>query len=209
MAEDTKQDEKTEQKEEINLARFMSSMRLSTEISEPVQMLQDEMQTITEAVSDEDRVISGLAALLYNIDITTGRFEKGMALEAMAKIDQIVSDQVNEIIHNAQFKEVESDWRSLDDLIKQTNFKADIMIDILDVSKDELYEDFEDNSVDITGSNLLAESRSAPLWDCTILNTRPGTNSGFKPWERLQRPAIRRSSVRCHPNFSDVIPLKS
>jgi type VI secretion system protein ImpC len=154
MAEDTKQDEKTEQKEEINLQRFMSSMRLSTEISEPVQMLQDEMQTITEAVSDEDRFISGMAALLYNIDITTGRFEKGKALEAMAKIDQIVNDQVNEIIHNAQFKELESNWRSLDDLIKQTNFKADIMIDILDVSKDELYEDFEDNSVDITGSNL-------------------------------------------------------
>jgi len=155
MAEDTKQETKTEEKsEEINLQRFLSSMRLSTEIGEPVQMLQDDMKTVTDDVSDQDRFISGLAALLFNVDTTAGRFEKGTALEIIAKIDNLVNDQVNEIIHNDQFKSVESNWRSLDDLIKTTNFKADVMIDILDVSKEELYDDFEMNSVDITGSDL-------------------------------------------------------
>jgi len=109
MAEDTQQETKTEEKsEEINLQRFLSSMRLSTEVGEPVQMLQDDMKTVTDDVSDQDRFISGLAALLYNIDTTAGRFEKGTALEIIAKIDNLVNDQVNQIIHNDQFKSVES-----------------------------------------------------------------------------------------------------
>lgn len=49
---------------------------------------------------------------------------------------------------------MESTWRSLQDLVTHTNFKANIMIDILDVHKDELYEDFENNSVDLTGGAL-------------------------------------------------------
>ena len=66
----------------------------------------------------------------------------------------MVNDQVNEIIHHEKFKAVETNWLSLNDLILHTNFKADIMIDILDVGKDELFEDFESNAVDITGSEL-------------------------------------------------------
>ena len=49
-------------------------------------------------------------------------------------------------MHHEQFKQMESNWRSLNDLIMNTNFKADVMIDILDVHKDELYEDFESNA---------------------------------------------------------------
>jgi type VI secretion system protein ImpC len=155
MAEETKEKVKTEEKvETLDLKRFLSSMRLDVEAAEPVPMLQDELQTIAEDVSDEDRFISGLAALLMNIDTSVGRFDKGMAQEVIAGIDVMINDQINEIMHHEQFKEIESNWRSLNDLILNTNFRADVMIDILDVTKDELYEDFESNAVDITGSAL-------------------------------------------------------
>jgi type VI secretion system protein ImpC len=155
MAEDTNEKVKTEEEvETLDLKRFLSSMRLSTEVAEPVPMLQEDLATVVEEVSDEDRFISGLAALLMNIDTTAGRFDKATAYEVIGRIDQMVNAQINEIIHHAQFKEVESNWRSLNDLILNTNFKADVMIDILDVSKDELHEDFENNAVDITGSAL-------------------------------------------------------
>lgn len=155
MADETLQATTTEEKTEtLDLKRFLSSMRLSTEVSEPVPMVQDGLMTVNENVSDEDRFISGLAALLLNIDPTTGRFDKAMIQNLVANIDQTVNDQLNEIIHQEAFKQVESNWRSLNDLILNTNFKADVMIDILDVSKDELYEDFESNAVDITGSAL-------------------------------------------------------
>ncbi len=153
MAEETKVDEQTEEKT-LDLKRFLSSMRLNTEVSEPVPMLQNDLKEIQKDVSEEDRFISGMAALLLNVEPVDGKFDKGGILEVIANIDDIVNDQINQIIHNKEFKELESNWRSLNDLILNTNFKADVMIDILDVGKDELFEDFENNAVDITGSAL-------------------------------------------------------
>jgi type VI secretion system protein ImpC len=140
--------------EKIDLGRLLSSMRYESEVGEPVPMLQDDLQTVNADVSDKDRFISGMAALLLNVDTTAGRFDKGSVQELIARINTIVSAQVNEIIHHDKFRELESSWLSLDQLIKETNFKADIMIDILDVSKEELAEDFENNAVDISGSAL-------------------------------------------------------
>jgi type VI secretion system protein ImpC len=155
MVEETKQAVKTEEKtEELDLKRFLSSMRLRTEIKEAVPMIQDNLQVVREDVSEEDRFLSGMAALLLNVDKTAGRLDKGSVQELIARIDQTVNDQINEIIHHHNFKKMESNWRSLNDLILNTNFKADIMIDILDVDKEELFDDFEANAVDITGSAL-------------------------------------------------------
>jgi len=155
MADTTIQAEKTEEKTgELDLKRFLSSMRLSTEAKESVPMVQDNLQVVKEDVSDEDRFLSGMAALLLNVDKSSKRLDKGSIQELIARIDQAVNDQINEIIHHEKFKIMESTWRSLNDLVLNTNFKADIMIDILDVGKDELYDDFEANAVDITGSAL-------------------------------------------------------
>ena len=155
MAEETKQAVKTEEKtEELDLKRFLSSMRLSTELKEAVPMIQDNLQVVREDISEEDRFLSGMAILLLNVDKSAGRLDKGSIYELIARIDQAVNDQINEIIHHENFKKMESNWRSLNDLILNTNFKADIMIDILDVDKEELFDDFEANAVDITGSAL-------------------------------------------------------
>lgn len=154
MAE-TEQTVKTEEKAEaLDLKRFLSSMRLSTEVAEPVPMVQEGLTVIKEDVRDEDRFISGMAAFLLNIDPSVGRFDKGIIQDLIARIDSAVNDQLNEIIHHENFRQLESNWRSLNDLILNTNFKANVMLDLLDVSKDELFEDFESNAVDITGSAL-------------------------------------------------------
>ncbi len=155
MATDIQEEVKTkEASEDIDLSRFLSSMRLSTEISEPVPMVQEDLSVVKEDISDENRFISGLAAVLLNVDTSSGRLDKGSIQQLIAGIDKMVNDQLNEIIHNEKFKKMEASWRSLNDLILNTNFKADIMIDILDVDKEELFEDFEANAVDITGSAL-------------------------------------------------------
>ncbi len=154
MAESQVAVETQETAEVLDLKRFLSSMRLSSEVAETVPMVQDDLQTVKEDVRDEDRFVSGLAVLLLNIDPAVGRFDKGLIQDLVARIDGVVNAQLNEIIHNSQFKKLESAWRSLNDLILNTNFKANIMIDVLDVDKAELYEDFESNAVDITGSAL-------------------------------------------------------
>jgi len=49
---------------------------------------------------------------------------------------------------------MEQIWRSVEDLIKNVNFKANIQVDLLDVSKDELRDDLETNAIDISKSAL-------------------------------------------------------
>ncbi|SEL89272.1 type VI secretion system protein ImpC [Stigmatella aurantiaca] len=110
-------------------------------------------------MSGEARFMSSLAALLYNVepvqeDGGEARFDKGEVMKAIARIDGLIESQVNEILHAEEFQKMESVWRGLDDLVQQTNFQADITIDLLDVTKDELSEDFEKNSSNIFSSAL-------------------------------------------------------
>ena len=115
------------------LKRFLSSMRLNSDISDPVPMLSNNLETVVEDIREEDRFISGIAAVLMNIDATAGRFDKGAVQKLIAHIDELVNTQLNQIIHNESFKKMEADWSALNDLVRTTNFKADVMIDILDV----------------------------------------------------------------------------
>ena len=138
----------------VDLKRFLSSMRLAGEVGELTPMVQNGFAVVKDDVSEKDRFVSGLAALLMNVDRKSGKLDKGNIQELIARIDGVVNAQVNEIIHHPQFKQLEGNWRSLHDLIRTTNFKADVVIDLLDVSKEELHQDFDANSVDITSSAL-------------------------------------------------------
>src|SRR5512143_921856 len=115
MADEVKTETKTAQA--LDLKRFLSSMRLDVEGGEAVPMVQDNLNVVKEDVSDKDRFVSGMAVLLLNLDTTAGRFDKGNAQELIARIDGIVNAQLNEILHNPQFKQLEANWRSLNDLI--------------------------------------------------------------------------------------------
>lgn len=64
----------------------------------------------------------------------------------IAKIDQLIAEQLDEIIHQKEFQKVESLWRSLSYLVEQTDFRANTKIELLDISKEDLIEDFEDSS---------------------------------------------------------------
>lgn len=112
-----------------------------------------------DQVAGEARFMSALAAMLYNVDPIVDdagqtRFDKGEVMKAIAHVDELIESQMNEIIHNPSFQKMESAWRGLDDLVQNTNFQADITIDILDVDKEELAEDFEKNSSNIFSSAL-------------------------------------------------------
>ncbi len=111
-------------------------------------------------VSIESRFMSALAALVQNVPPTeTGhngavRFDKGQVLDVISRIDAMIDDQMNEILHHEKFQEMESAWRGLEDLVTHTNFKANIAIDLLDASKGELGQDFENNSADVFAGAL-------------------------------------------------------
>ncbi|ADO69610.1 type VI secretion system contractile sheath large subunit [Stigmatella aurantiaca] len=110
-------------------------------------------------MSGDERFMSSLAALLYNVEpiqdeAGEARFDKGEVMKAIARIDGLIESQMNEILHAEEFQTMEASWRGLEDLVNHTNFQADITIDILDVAKEELSEDFEKNSSNIFSSAL-------------------------------------------------------
>jgi len=90
------------------------------------------------------------AALAFFVDsivqsaVTFEKIDKVVLDSQIAAIDRRISLQLDEILHHPEFQKMESSWRSLKFLVDRTDFKKNVKIDILDVTKDELSEDFED-----------------------------------------------------------------
>ena len=64
--------------------------------------------------------------------------------DMIAKLDQKISKQVDQVLHHQDFQKLESAWRSLKYLVDNTDFRENTKINILNVSKSELIDDFED-----------------------------------------------------------------
>ena len=140
---------------EITVEDLLGSLRIDgSEETSFVPIVQENRSVINEDVSEAARFMSSLAALVWNVDIGTGRLDKGSIQEIIAQINKMVNDQVNEVIHNQKFKDLESSWMGLHDIAKECNYNNNQKLDFLDTSKKELQEDFEANSVDFTGSAL-------------------------------------------------------
>lgn len=71
----------------------------------------------------------------------------------IAEIDKRLSAQVNEILHHPQVQALESAWRGLKFLIDRTDFRENVRVELLNVSKDDLATDFED-APEVTKSGL-------------------------------------------------------
>lgn len=84
---------------------------------------------------------------------TTDRITASLADDMIAELDKKLCAQVDEILHHPDFQRLESSWRSLKFLIDRTNFRENIKIQIMNVSKDDLLSDFED-SPEVTKSGL-------------------------------------------------------
>lgn len=73
--------------------------------------------------------------------------------EMIAHIDELISLQMDEILHNEKFQQLESTWRGLYFLVDRTNFQENIKINLLDVTQQEALEDFDANP-DVTNTTL-------------------------------------------------------
>ena len=138
----------------LNLKSFLSSVRLTADVASPTPMLQSNLEKVVEDVSTEERFVSSMAAVVYNMKPGEARFDKQSIQELLVTIDALVEDQLNEVLHNEEFQKLEAAWRSIADLCRYTNFRANIDINLLDISKDEAFEDLELNSADVAGSEI-------------------------------------------------------
>src|SRR5690606_31140101 len=138
----------------VTLERLLQSVRFTETVKSPRPMISAHFDDVVEDVTPEERFISNMAALLYNIDGTDGKFDKQTIQELVTAIDEMVEDQLNEILHEKAFQEMEATWTSIADLVANTNFRANIDLNLLDIDKDEALEDLELNMADIAGAEL-------------------------------------------------------
>jgi type VI secretion system protein ImpC len=61
--------------------------------------------------------------------------------EMIARLDAKLSEQVNEILHNETFQQIESAWRGLHYIVFNSETDASLKLRVMNVSKQELYRD--------------------------------------------------------------------
>ncbi|MFH1748013.1 MAG: type VI secretion system contractile sheath large subunit [Planctomycetota bacterium] len=126
------------------------------ELPDDVSSLLDEITVATGIKDAEARRIArrGVEELLSNlVSAPEQKIDKALIDAYIAEIDHKLSAQVDEILHNEDVQKLESAWRGLKFVVDQTDFRENIKIDIINISKDDLLEDFE-NSPEIVKSGL-------------------------------------------------------
>jgi type VI secretion system protein ImpC len=73
--------------------------------------------------------------------------------KAIASIDSLISDQVNEVLHDASFQKLEGSWRGLNYLVKNSSTGSSLKIKVLNIDKNSLFKNF-DKSIEFDQSDL-------------------------------------------------------
>jgi len=75
--------------------------------------------------------------------MTVSRDTQAMINARIARIDEVISKQVNAILHNQEFQRLEASWRGLHYFVQQTETGKDLKIRVMNVSKKDLLKDME------------------------------------------------------------------
>ena len=125
------------------------SQAAPAEALESESLLDQIMQETRYAPDEEgyDVARQGVAAFITELlkpSRTTDKVQAGLVDQMIAEIDGKLSAQVDAILHDDEVRKLESAWRGLKFLVDRTDFRQNIKIEVVNVSKEALLEDFED-----------------------------------------------------------------
>lgn len=134
------------------------ALKKEAEVTEEQTLLDDIVQATRVKPADDAYQITkrGVEAFIDELlkpEREGVKVSQGLVDEMIVNLDQKLSSQVNVILHNEDFQKLESSWRSLKFLIDRTDFRENIKVEILNVKKEDLLDDFED-APEITKSGL-------------------------------------------------------
>ncbi|BFI66918.1 hypothetical protein okayama3_25030 [Yersinia pseudotuberculosis] len=115
--------------------------------------------TMADATTDErvTAAVSVFLDLLKQSSKKVEKLDKTLLDGHIAALDDQISRQLDAVMHHADFQRVESTWRGVKSLIDQTDFRQNVRIELLDISKDHLVQDFED-APEIVQSGLYTQT---------------------------------------------------
>ncbi len=105
---------------------------------------QTKLKPADEGYDVQRKGVSAFIAELIKPKNKEERINKNLVDKMIAELDQQLSHQLDEIMHHDEFQSLESSWRGLKLLIDRTEFKENIKVELLSVSKVDLLDDFED-----------------------------------------------------------------
>ncbi|EGO4197989.1 type VI secretion system contractile sheath large subunit [Escherichia coli] len=103
-------------------------------------------QAMSEASADE-RLTAGMQVFmecLAKAGAPVEKLDKVLIDHHIAELDDQISRQLDAVLHHPEFQKVESLWRGVKSLVDKTDFRRNVKIELLDLSKDDLRQDFED-----------------------------------------------------------------
>ncbi|MBD1553192.1 type VI secretion system contractile sheath large subunit [Pseudomonas typographi] len=98
-----------------------------------------------EAYAIAKRGVSAFIQELLKPQNQNAPVKKAIVDRMIAQIDAKLSQQMDEILHHPAFQALESSWCGLKLLVDRTDFRENIKLEILNASKQDLLDDFEDS----------------------------------------------------------------
>lgn len=138
----------TEEKKVDATGRAVEQVSLIEEIVQATKL-----KPADEAYSIARRGVEALLTQLLEPGREITKVTRAVLDEMVAEIDKKISLQLDAVLHAEEFQKIESAWRGLKFLVDRTDFRENIRISVLNVSKEQLLEDFED-APEITKSGL-------------------------------------------------------
>lgn len=116
----------------------------------------EESRPGTEATARQKAkdMIGSFIKSVLDESVTYSKDTEAMLNEQIRQIDDLLSAQLNEIMHAEPFKKLESSWRGLRYLVSQTETGTQLKVKVMSLSKDRLMEDLT------TGKAEMAVDRS-------------------------------------------------
>ncbi|MCC8463186.1 type VI secretion system contractile sheath large subunit [Photorhabdus bodei] len=118
---------------------------------QPVEQLSDiEFFQHSDALADvtaDERVTAAVRVFLNLLKASAQkveRLDKTLLDHHIGELDSQISRQLDEVMHHPEFQRIESAWRGLKFLVDRTDFRQNVRIEVLDVTKEDLRQDFDD-----------------------------------------------------------------
>ena len=115
---------------------------------EEVDLL-DSIISVSKMVRDESQsswakeIISEFAREVMKGEMTMDKDTEVMINQRIATIDQIITNQLNKIMHNEAFQKLEASWRGLHYLVQQTESGERLKVKVFNCEKKDLAKDME------------------------------------------------------------------
>lgn len=106
-------------------------------------------ETQTRSGQDEDGLVrEGLSRFVAELvrapDAQQTTVNRESVDKMIAAIDEKIGHQVDAVLHHKDFQKLESAWRGLKYLVDHTDYREGVRTEILNVSKEDLLDDFRD-----------------------------------------------------------------